>query len=405
MVVVLPTECKTRWSFSAGQATHCVPALNHMQHTQSPRRRNAPPTLGVRPRQPQLPAAAPVAMADPNDLAKALAAALQPSMVAMVAAIAGALQPRLGPAARGPIGADAAPDADSTGDAVADAAAPDRKGVLRELRVSHFKPPLQLLYLLPERIVVLRLRSRRGQRLAQPGPRVGAAPAGFGAGHRWMVWSAPRSGRWLQRGAHLEWRRGQQPPNSAAAGAGSTTTTRTSTGTAACGRACARASYRRAPPMLRRAAMWALASSWAGIRGTSPVHYLMQQQPPEPMQTPEVRQTWSKLSVPPKHQTFIQTTLWKKIPVGLWLANWLPHSVPCPIDGKVEDVEHAMCGRRFLVPAFHIAQQCMGPVILDDLTKSDPQVILWDQPALSLQTPATCPLDGNHGKLEPAERC
>ena len=29
----------------------------------------------------------------------------------------------------------------------------------------------------------------------------------------------------------------------------------------------------------------------------------------------------------------------------------------------------------------------MGPAVLEDLTESDPQVILWDQPALSLQTP------------------
>ena len=91
--------------------------------------------------------------------------------------------------------------------------------------------------------------------------------------------------------------------------------------------------------------------------------------------------------MPPKHHTFIQTALWKKIPVGLRLANWLPHNVPCPIDGQVEDVEHALCGCRFLTPAFHIAQQCMGPAILDDLTESDPQVILWEQLALSLQTP------------------
>ena len=29
----------------------------------------------------------------------------------------------------------------------------------------------------------------------------------------------------------------------------------------------------------------------------------------------------------------------------------------------------------------------MGPAVLDDTAESDPHVILWDMPALSLQTP------------------
>ena len=62
-------------------------------------------------------------MADPNDLATALAAALQPSMVAMASAIVGAPQPRLGPVAGGPIDIDAAPGADNGGGAAPAAAA------------------------------------------------------------------------------------------------------------------------------------------------------------------------------------------------------------------------------------------------------------------------------------------
>ena len=62
-------------------------------------------------------------MADPNDLATTLAAALQPAMVAMAAAIAGALQPRLGPASGGPIDVDAAPGADNSSGAAPAAAA------------------------------------------------------------------------------------------------------------------------------------------------------------------------------------------------------------------------------------------------------------------------------------------
>ena len=49
------------------------------------------------------------------------------------------------------------------------------RAVLGELRVSHLEPLLQLLHLPFECIVVLRLHGRRGQRLAQPGPRAGAA--------------------------------------------------------------------------------------------------------------------------------------------------------------------------------------------------------------------------------------
>ena len=38
-------------------------------------------------------------------------------------------------------------------------------------------------------------------------------------------------------------------------------------------------------------------------------------------------------------------------------------------------------------PAYHIAEQCMGPAILEESTETDPEVLLWDMPVLSFQSP------------------
>ena len=38
-------------------------------------------------------------------------------------------------------------------------------------------------------------------------------------------------------------------------------------------------------------------------------------------------------------------------------------------------------------PPPHIAEQCMGPAIFEDTTETDPEVLLWDMPVLSLQSP------------------
>ena len=110
----------------------------------------------------------------------------------------------------------------------------------------------------------------------------------------------------------------------------------------------------------------------------------MRQEPPDPRQTPETWQAWTKLSIPPKHHSFIQTALWKKLPVGTRLANWLPQHTHCLVDGKPEDMRHALLECRFLPPAYHIAEQCMGPAIFEDTTETDPEVLLWDMPVLSL---------------------
>ena len=77
----------------------------------------------------------------------------------------------------------------------------------------------------------------------------------------------------------------------------------------------------------------------------------MRQEPPDPRQTPETWQAWTKLSIPPKHHSFIQTALWKKLPVGTRLANWLPQHTHCLVDGKPEDMRHALLECRFLPPA------------------------------------------------------
>ena len=53
---------------------------------------------------------------------------------------------------------------------------------------------------------------------------------------------------------------------------------------------------------------------------------------------------------------------------------------------KPEDMRHVLMECRFLPPAYHIAAQCMGPAIFEDTTETDPEVLLWDMPVLSLQT-------------------
>ena len=112
----------------------------------------------------------------------------------------------------------------------------------------------------------------------------------------------------------------------------------------------------------------------------------MLQEPPDPRQTPETWQAWTKLSVAPKHHSFIQTTLWRKLPVGTRLANWLPQHTHCLVASR------KTCGTpswNVVSPprAYHVAVQCMGPAILGDTTEIHPEVLLWDMPVLCLQSP------------------
>ena len=87
--------------------------------------------------------------------------------------------------------------------------------------------------------------------------------------------------------------------------------------------------------------------------------------------------------------TFIRTVLWKKLPVGQRLENWLPQATTCPVCGQLEMSIHAQttCKSPPPPPAFHIARQCIGPAIFDDTQEADPVVLLWDLPVLSLQSP------------------
>ena len=126
---------------------------------------------------------------------------------------------------------------------------------------------------------------------------------------------------------------------------------------------------------------------WGGWNTKAMLRYLMLPEPPDPRQTPETWQAWATLSIPPKHHSFMQTALWKKLPVGTRLAYWLPQHTHCLVEGKPEDMRHVLLECRFLPPAYHIAVQCMGPAIFEDTTETDPEALLWDMPNLSLQSP------------------
>ena len=71
-----------------------------------------------------------------------------------------------------------------------------------------------------------------------------------------------------------------------------------------------------------------------------------------------------KLHLPQRDLTFIQTALWKKLPAGDILKNWIPHATQCPLDGRTETITHALTTCVYLSAAFHIALQRMGPVII-----------------------------------------
>ena len=85
--------------------------------------------------------------------------------------------------------------------------------------------------------------------------------------------------------------------------------------------------------------------------------------------------------------TFIQTAPWLKLIVGTRLASCQPRGTVCPLDGHQETVRHATLHCKFLQAAFHIAKQCLGPVQPEDETVDDLEVILWEQPKLSVSTP------------------
>ena len=94
---------------------------------------------------------------------------------------------------------------------------------------------------------------------------------------------------------------------------------------------------------------------------------------------------WQQL--PPADRHFIQTAPWKKLTVGVRLANWQPAGTTCPICGLLETTQHALTACKYFSVAAHVASQCMGPATTDQRPETDPTAILWDQPELSLTTP------------------
>ena len=115
--------------------------------------------------------------------------------------------------------------------------------------------------------------------------------------------------------------------------------------------------------------------------------YLMKLSPEAPRQQPEVWKAWQKLLPPPADRQFIRTVLWKKLTVGVRLANWQPAGTACPICGPPETTRHALTAYKYFCVAVHTASQCMGPATTDHGPETDPTTILWDQPELSLTTP------------------
>ena len=98
-------------------------------------------------------------------------------------------------------------------------------------------------------------------------------------------------------------------------------------------------------------------------------------------------QAWHKLLLAPADGQFIQAALWKKLTIGTCLTNWQPTGTACLICGQLETTQHALAACKYFSVAVHVAAQCMGPASTDHGPETDPTVILWDQPELSLTSP------------------
>ena len=103
--------------------------------------------------------------------------------------------------------------------------------------------------------------------------------------------------------------------------------------------------------------------------------------PEEPRQRPEVWHTSTKLLLPPADIRFIQTALCHNLTVGVRLANWQPHGTACPICGQQETSQHTSLWRPTLLPS------AWDPPRLRREPQTDPTVLLWEQPEVSLTTP------------------
>ena len=145
------------------------------------------------------------------------------------------------------------------------------------------------------------------------------------------------------------------------------------------------------PPPSDRAAAQPISESsvtfWTEWNNRKMLRYLMQLRPEPPRQTPETWREWTRVQLPDEDITFIQQALWRKLPVGTRLAGWQPRGTAYPLDGQQETIEHAAVLCRFLLVAFRLATQCMGPVQLDEGSTEDPEEMLLSMPTLSLSSP------------------
>ena len=128
-------------------------------------------------------------------------------------------------------------------------------------------------------------------------------------------------------------------------------------------------------------------SFWLAWNQRPMLRYLMKLSPEAPRQQPGVWQAWQRLLLPPADRQFIQTAPWKKLTVGVRLANWQAAGTACPICGLLETMQHALTACKYFSVVAHVASQCMGPATTDHGPETNPTIILWDQPELSLTTP------------------
>ena len=64
-----------------------------------------------------------------------------------------------------------------------------------------------------------------------------------------------------------------------------------------------------------------------------------------------------------------------------------PRDMACPICCQQETTQHAVAGCKYISVAAHVAALCLGPAHTEEGPVTDPTVILWDRPELSLTPP------------------
>ena len=62
----------------------------------------------------------------------------------------------------------------------------------------------------------------------------------------------------------------------------------------------------------------------------------------KPRQPPEVWSAFLKITCPPRFREFLHSALWRKLPVGAQLNNWLHDGGRCPFHQELETVPRAL---------------------------------------------------------------